>query len=362
MAIPMKQVKTFQRTTDPLVDEKPIVETKADIKFDLEGGIDFMEKKNTKKSKADKKTNLKTGNKSDRKKRQREMLKKQFEESGSNRDLLEYVYFLLQEINFDKAEKDKSAADAITVRAEQVFKNMSKDKKVNSESVTNAKVKRSDINDYLENRYSKRLCSKMQALFDWSLTSHNFVTFHKCLKDNLLRYSIEFNEQVQNLKEFAFNLMDMNCDGVICENDLFSLIQNLKNSDCLPILYDDILVLLNVLQKKKEAIVQLDQAVNHKTSEILDLGLFLERAVKMKDKRTNVYPHCKFLQVLVNAEKEIKPNLAFAKRNKPEKLIPIKAKTTAAEGEENEVDKTMERAPSQASGMTHMTGGTEMAT
>jgi hypothetical protein len=95
MAIPMKQVKTHQRTTDPLVDEKPIVETKADIKFDLEGGIDFMEKKNTKKSKADKKTNLKTGNKSDRKKRQREMLKKQFEESGSNRDLLEYVYFLL---------------------------------------------------------------------------------------------------------------------------------------------------------------------------------------------------------------------------------------------------------------------------
>ena len=52
----------------------------------------------------------------------------------------------------------------------------------------------------------------------------------------------------------------------------------------------------------------------------------MERAVKMKDKRTNVYPHCKFLQVLVNAEKEIKPNLAFAKRNKPEKLIPVKAK------------------------------------
>lgn len=70
----------------------------------------------------------------------------------------------------------------------------------------------------------------------------------------------------------------------------------------------------------------LDQAVNHKTSEILDLSVFLERAVKMKDKRTNVYPHCKFLQVLVNAEKEIKPNLAFAKRNKPEKLIPVKAK------------------------------------
>ena len=53
----------------------PIVETKADIKFDLEGDIgvqalDKISKKNTKKM-----TNLKTGNKSDRKRRQVEMLK-----------------------------------------------------------------------------------------------------------------------------------------------------------------------------------------------------------------------------------------------------------------------------------------------
>jgi hypothetical protein len=46
--------------------------------------------------------------------------------------------------------------------------------------------------------------------------------------------------------------------------------------------------------------------------------MFLEKATKMKDKKD------KFLQVFINAEKEIKPNLAYAKRNKPEKLVTAK--------------------------------------
>ena len=68
---PIVKNKTQEkRARVPSFDEKPIVETKADIKFDLEGDIELvMEKKGTRKTKADKKTNLKTGNKSDRKRR-----------------------------------------------------------------------------------------------------------------------------------------------------------------------------------------------------------------------------------------------------------------------------------------------------
>ena len=89
----------------------------------------------------------------------------------------------------------------------------------------------------------------------------------------------------------------------------------------------------------------------------------MERAVKMKEKRANVYPNCKFLQVLENSSKEIKPHLAYAKRNKPEKMVPVKvAKETHDDDNTTNHDKTLERAPSQASGMTHMTGATEMAT
>lgn len=58
--------------------------------------------------------------------------------------------------------------------------------------------------------------------------------------------------------------------------------------------------------------------MDHKSSKILDLAMFLEKATKMKDKKD------KFLQVFINAEKEIKPNLAYAKKNKPEKLVTAK--------------------------------------
>lgn len=78
----------------------------------------------------------------------------------------------------------------------------------------------------------------------------------------------------------------------------------------------------------------------------------------MKDKRANR----KFLQVLENSSKEIKPHLAYAKRNKPEKMVPIKVAKETHDDETTNHDKTLERAPSQASGMTHMTGATEMAT
>ena len=114
-----------------------------------------------------------------------------------------------------------------------------------------------------------------------------------------------YQEQVQNLRQFAFNLFDMNCDGYICENDLFSLVHALRHSDCLPLIYSDIAVLYNILHRRNQEIMDQDTAVDHDTGEIIDLETFLKRAAKRKALRP------KFMNALVACEKEIRPQIGF---------------------------------------------------
>ena len=38
-------------------------------------------------------------------------------------------------------------------------------------------------------------------------------------------------EHIKFLKKFAFQLLDMNCDGMICETDLFTFLELHKDDD-----------------------------------------------------------------------------------------------------------------------------------
>jgi hypothetical protein len=90
----------------------------------------------------------------------------------------------------------------------------------------------------------------MTGLFDWSQGALYFRDFHKDFKNYLLQQSEEYQMQMTTLKMFAFNLMDMNCDGFICQNDLFSLVEDLRNSSILRNLYKDIFLLDKFLAAK----------------------------------------------------------------------------------------------------------------
>ena len=109
---------------------------------------------------------------------------------------------------------------------------------------------------------------------------------------------------------FAFNLFDMNCDGYICENDLFSLVYALRHSDCLPLIHQDIAVLYQILHRRNQEILDHDPAIDHDTAEIIDLEGFLKRAAKRKALRP------KFMTALVSCEKEIRPSVGFASHYK----------------------------------------------
>jgi hypothetical protein len=109
---------------------------------------------------------------------------------------------------------------------------------------------------------------------------------------------------------FAFNLFDMNCDGYICENDLFSLVYALRHSECLPLIHQDIAVLYQILHRRNQEILDHDPAIDHDTAEIIDLEGFLKRAAKRKALRP------KFMTALVSCEKEIRPSVGFASHYK----------------------------------------------
>jgi Ca2+-binding EF-hand superfamily protein len=81
---------------------------------------------------------------------------------------------------------------------------------------------------FLEARYDKRIAQKILVLFDWS----NPLKFDK-FTERILEFFLQpgtgtdndYMESVRTLKLMAYNLYDMNNDGMLCESDLFSLLR-----------------------------------------------------------------------------------------------------------------------------------------
>jgi Ca2+-binding EF-hand superfamily protein len=82
----------------------------------------------------------------------------------------------------------------------------------------------------------------MSAIFDWGNTLLRFQQFHEEMNIRLTRFSNDYQEQTHTLKQFAFNLFDMNCDGFICENDVVAMLNSMRTCACLPHLYKDLII------------------------------------------------------------------------------------------------------------------------
>ena len=95
--------------------------------------------------------------------------------------------------------------------------------------IENEKCDKQAFKKYLEARYDKRIALKILTLFDWSVNL-KFEKFTERILDFILRPRSDggendYNESVRTLKQLAFNLFDMNNDGMLCESDLFSLLR-----------------------------------------------------------------------------------------------------------------------------------------
>lgn len=124
--------------------------------------------------------------------------------------------------------------------------------------IENEKCDKNQFKRFLEARYDKRLALKILALFDWSVNL-KFEKFTERVHEFILKPRSDggdndYSESVRTLKLLAFNLFDMNNDGMLCESDLFSLLrctqkdkifnsESEKDDFFKQVIYDDILAI-----------------------------------------------------------------------------------------------------------------------
>ena len=118
------------------------------------------------------------------------------------------------------------------------------DKKDKEKQTKNIRVDKVKLKNYLTRHYNKRLASKMIVCIDWTNLTDSKHFYNQFEAKFLGRTKEEnFNstgadqstynrtEHMNQLKLFAFNLLDMNCDNYVCEADLFSYMKNLKDDE-----------------------------------------------------------------------------------------------------------------------------------
>jgi len=122
---------------------------------------------------------------------------------------------------------------------------------------------------FLEARYDKRIAQKILVLFDWS----NPLKFDK-FTERILEFFLQpgtgtdndYMESVRTLKLMAYNLYDMNNDGMLCESDLFSLLRCMQKDRIFSdesqrdeffkqVLYQDIMDIEKCIRVAKEELI-----------------------------------------------------------------------------------------------------------
>ena len=85
---------------------------------------------------------------------------------------------------------------------------------------------------FLKTRYTARLAQKLATIFDWSNGMIDYDVFYKELERILIKPK-DANEMqhVRLMKRFAFMMLDMNCDQMLCETDLFTFLQSHDQND-----------------------------------------------------------------------------------------------------------------------------------
>ena len=101
--------------------------------------------------------------------------------------------------------------------------------------IHNKRLVKLALKKYLKERYNIRLANKVCCLIDWSVTPMDYNAFYRQLDQtifgsgNLASTELDFLPHILTLKQTAFALFDMNCDGFVCEYDLYSIINNTDN-------------------------------------------------------------------------------------------------------------------------------------
>lgn len=86
---------------------------------------------------------------------------------------------------------------------------------------------------FLTDRYSARVATKLVAVFDFSTVSLDYKNFYKQLIDYFINQEMSDVDIIDISRQFAFNIYDMNCDGYVDHNDLFSFIKDVRKDDIL---------------------------------------------------------------------------------------------------------------------------------
>lgn len=69
-------------------------------------------------------------------------------------------------------------------------------------------------------------------MFDFTMPL-NYKEFFLKLQNIFINHELTSEELCDSAKNFAFNIYDMNCDGFIESNDLFSFIKDVNSDDVL---------------------------------------------------------------------------------------------------------------------------------
>ena len=98
-------------------------------------------------------------------------------------------------------------------------------------NLKNAGINKKTLMNYLKRRYTNRLSLKIAALFDWSNLQIDYDVFYQRIESILVRpRDCESEEDhLRVLKKFAFQMLDMNCDKLVCEVDLFNFLELHEN-------------------------------------------------------------------------------------------------------------------------------------
>lgn len=140
------------------------------------------------------------------------------------------------------------------------------------EKIQNLKVTRKTLIAYLRKRYSARVATKMACIFDWSNTQESYEPFYQRITDVLLKpkdlnmMSASYqNDHYRLLKKFAFQVLDMNCDRMICEADLFTFLELHKDDNQFfkTTLIYDIQDISKALNQRNQTLLTNDQVMDH---------------------------------------------------------------------------------------------------
>ena len=128
----------------------------------------------------------------------------------------------------------------------------------------------------------------MAAIFDWTDNSQYTNYFQQLgnilLHNTVKAQSIPIDTHIQQLKTFAFNLYDVNCDNFVDETDMFCFIKNVKSERFFQkVLQYDMNDIVKHLQATNKRIKDQDPIIDYKrdgSMKIRDLNGFISRSIK----------------------------------------------------------------------------------